>query len=78
MALTVAAPVIVICCAGKAALIGSLFFGTVGFMTSANILTAAIVATLGGIVFLAARSFVQARRLNPEFEKGDQSGRQTS
>lgn len=73
MAFIVAAPVIVICCAGKAALIGSVFFGTVEFLTGANILTAALVATLGGIVFLAARSFVRTRRHNQEFEKDNQS-----
>lgn len=78
LAFTVAAPVIVICCAGKAALIGTVFFGTAGFLSGANMLTAALVATFGGIVFLAARSFVRTRRQNLEFEKDDRSERQTS
>lgn len=61
LAFIVAAPVVVICCAGKAALIGTLLFGTVGFLTGANLLTLALVVTIGGIVFLAARSFTQMR-----------------
>ena len=78
MAFIVAAPVVVICCAGKVALIGTLLFGTAGFLTGANLLTAALVATLGGIVFLAARNFMRMRRHKQEFEEDDQSERQTS
>lgn len=78
MAFIVAAPVVVICCAGKAALIGTVLFGTAGFLTGANLLTAALVATLGSIVFLAARNFVRMRRHKQEFERDDQSERQTS
>ncbi|WP_419523739.1 hypothetical protein [Lentibacter algarum] len=43
-----AAPVVLICCGGKAVLIGTALFGTAGFMTGANMLTIALVATLGG------------------------------
>jgi hypothetical protein len=78
LAFIVAAPLVVICCAGKAALIGTVLFGTAGYLTGANLLTAALVATLGGIVFLAGRSFVRMRRHNQEFEGDDQSERQTS
>ena len=78
LAFLVAAPVVVICCAGKAALIGAVLFGTAGSLTGANLLTIALVATLGGIAFLAARSFVRMRRHNQEIEKDDQSERQTS
>ena len=78
LAFIVAAPVVVICCAEKVALIVALLFGTAGSLTSINLLTITLVATLGGIVFLAARSFVQTRRHNQEFEKDDQSERQTS
>ena len=78
LAFIVAAPVVVICCAGKVALIGALLFGTAGSLTGANLLTAALVATLGGIVFLAARNFMQASKQNQEFERDDQSERQTS
>jgi hypothetical protein len=78
LAFIVAAPVVVICCGGKAALIGTALFGTAGFLTGANLLTAALVATLGGIVFLAARNFVRMRKHRREFERDDQSGRQTS
>ncbi|WP_448329553.1 hypothetical protein [Sulfitobacter sp. M13] len=78
LAFIVAAPVVVICCAGKAALIGTVLFGTAGFLTGANLLTAALMATFSGIVFLAARNFVRMRRHNQECERGDQSERQTS
>jgi membrane protein implicated in regulation of membrane protease activity len=78
LALIVAAPVVVICCGGKAALIGTLLFGTAGSLTGANALSIALVATLGGIAFLAARSFVRIRKHNQEFEKDDQSERPTS
>jgi hypothetical protein len=78
LAFIVAAPVVVICCGGKAALIGVALFGTAGFMTGANLLTIALVATLGGIVFLAARSFMRVRRHNQGFKRDEQSERQTS
>tara|TARA_R110002094_G_C4898268_1_gene210144 strand:+ start:646 stop:909 length:264 start_codon:yes stop_codon:yes gene_type:complete len=78
LAFIVAAPLVVICCAGKAALIGTALFGTAGFLTGANLLTTALVATLGGIVFLAARSFMRMHRHNQEFERAGQSERQTS
>ncbi len=78
LAFIVAAPVVVICCAGKAALIGTVLFGTAEFLTSNNLLTAALVATLGGIVFLAARNFMRMRKHKQEFEKDDQRERQTS
>lgn len=78
LAFIVAAPVIVICCGGKAVLIGTALFGTAGFLTGANLLTIAFAATLGGIVFVAALSFVRMRRLNQDFEKDDHSDRQTS
>ena len=78
LAFIVAAPVVVICCAGKAALIGTLLFGTVGFLTGANLLTAALVSTFGGIVFLVARCFMRMRKHKQEFELDDQSERQTS
>lgn len=78
LAFIVAAPVVVICCGGKAALIGTALFGTAGFLSGAKLLTIALVATLGGIVVLAARAFIQARRQYQEFERDDQSDRQTS
>lgn len=78
LAFIVAAPVVLICCAGKAALIGTVLFGTAGFLTGANLLTSALVATLGGIMFLAARNFMRMRKHKQEFEKDDQRERQTS
>jgi hypothetical protein len=74
----VAVPVVLICCAGKAALIGTLLFRTAGFLTGTNLLTIALVATLGGYVFLAAHNFIRMRKHKQEFEKDDQSERQTS
>lgn len=73
----VAAPVVVIYCGGKASLIGTALFGTAGFLTGANVLTIALLATLGGIGILAARSFVRLRGHNQEFERDGQSERQT-
>ena len=78
LAFIIAAPVVVICCGGKAALIGALFFGTTGFLTGANVLATALVATLGSITFLATRSFMRTRRQKQEIERDDQSERQTS
>lgn len=78
LAIVVAAPVVVICCGGKAALIGTAFFGSAGFLTNANLLTIALVATLGGIVFLAARNAMRRRKIYQNPEQEDQSERQTS
>ena len=75
LAFIVAAPLVVICCGGKAALIGTVLFGTAGFLTGAKLLTVALVAMLGCIVFLTARNFTQAGRQNQEFEREDQSER---
>lgn len=74
----VAAPVVVICCGGKAALIGTALFGTAGFLSGAKLLTIALVATLGGIVFLTVRSFVRMRRHKQDFEKDHHRERQAS
>lgn len=78
LAFIVAAPVVVICCGGKAALIGATLFGTAGTLTGAKLLTIALVATSSGIVLLAARSFVRMRRHNQEIQRVDLSERQTS
>ena len=51
---------------------------TTEFLMGANVLTAALVATLGSIVFLAARNFMRMRNRKQEFERGDQRERQTS
>lgn len=75
LAFIVAAPIVVICCGGKAALIGVALFGTAGFLTGANLLIIALVATLGGIVFLAARTFMRIPRQNEDFERDEQSER---
>ena len=77
LAFIVVAPIVVICCAGKAALIGALLFGTTGFLTGANLLTIALVATIGGIMLLATRSFMRVRRHNHQIKRNDQNERQT-
>jgi|JQGR01.1.fsa_nt_gi hypothetical protein len=77
LAFIVTAPVVVICCGGKVALVGTALFGTVGFLSGANVLTA-LLATLGGIAFLAARSFMRLRGQDRDFKEGDRGERQTS
>lgn len=52
--------------------------GTTEFLMGANVLTAALVTTLGSIVFLAARNFMRMRNRKQEFERGDKRERQTS
>ncbi|MBT2131591.1 hypothetical protein [Aliiroseovarius lamellibrachiae] len=78
LAFIIAAPVVVICCGGKAVLFGTVLFGTAGFLTGAKMLTIALVATLGGIAVLATRSFIRARKANQVLKRNDQSERQTS
>ncbi len=78
LAFIVTAPVVVICCGGKLALVGTALFGTAGFLSGANVLTASLLATLGGIAFLAARSFMRLRRQDRDFREGDRGERQTS
>lgn len=74
LAFIVTAPVVVICCGGKVALVGTALFGTVGFLSGANVLTA-LLATLGGIAFLAARSFMRLRGQDRDFKEGDRGER---
>lgn len=73
-----AAPVVLICCGGKAVLIGTARFGTAGFMTGANMLTIALVATLGGIAVLATRSVMRTSKENQDLNKDCQSEQQIS
>ncbi|MEQ3714230.1 hypothetical protein [Lentibacter algarum] len=73
-----AAPVVLICCGGKAVLIGTALFGTAGFMTGANMLTIALVATLGGIAVLATRSVMRTSKENQDLNKDCQSEQQIS
>ena len=77
LAFIVVAPIVVICCAGKAALIGALLFGTTGFLTGANLLTITLVATIGGIMLLATRNFMRVRRHNHQIKRNDPNERQT-
>ncbi len=70
MTFIIAATVVVICRAGKAALIGTALLRTAGFLTGASLMTTALMATIGGILFLATRSFVRMRRDNKEIEGG--------
>lgn len=77
LAFIIAAPLIVICCAGKAALTGAAFFGTVGLLTGQQVLTIVLVTILGSIVFLTASTVLQARRTRDALEEENQIERQT-
>jgi hypothetical protein len=68
----VAAPVVVICCEGKAALIGTAGFliGVIFWPLPSRPRSAAS--------FFAKCSFIRMRKHNQEFERDDQSERQTS
>ena len=57
----IAAPVIIICCGGKLALMGVAFGGVAGFLTGSNIVSIALFALLGGVLVLAVREVVRAR-----------------
>lgn len=75
----IAAPLIVICCGGKLALIGFAFGGVAGFLTGSNILSIALFALFGGILFLTVREIVRARNsdaLRHETKEEDQIERQ--
>lgn len=78
MTFIIAATVVVIWRAGKAALIGTALLRTAGFLTGASLMTTALMATIGGILFLATRSFVWMRRDNKEIEGGNYRERQAS
>lgn len=78
LAFIFAAPVVVICCGGKAALVGTALFGSAGFLTGANLLMIALVTTLGGIAVLATRSVMRTRNENQDLKGNDKSERQTS
>ena len=76
----IAAPLIIICCGGKLALIGIAFGGVTGFLTGGSILAITLFALLGGILFLAVREIFRARNSDdPEREtkKEGQIDRQT-
>lgn len=77
LAFIIAAPLMVICCAGKAALIGAAFFGTVDLLTGQQVLTIVLVTILGSIVFLTALTVLQARRPRDAIEEEDKIERQT-
>ena len=64
LAFTIAGPVVVICCGGKAILAGSLFGGALGFLTGVDVLGMVLLAAVGGIVILLARNLIRARRQN--------------
>ena len=63
-AFIVTAPIFMVCCAGKVSLIGTLLFGTASFLTSANLLTIALVATFGTIMLSTIRKFMPVLRHN--------------
>ena len=75
----IAAPLIVVCCGGKLALIGFAFGGVAGFLTGSNVLNVTLFALLGGVLFLTVREIVRARKsdaLTHETKEEDQIERQ--
>ncbi|AGI68710.1 hypothetical protein OAN307_c31810 [Octadecabacter antarcticus 307] len=78
LAFIVAAPVVAICCAGRATLIGTSLFGSAGFLLGANLLIITLMVTLGSILILATRNFIRVRRHNQLFKEDQKSERQTS
>jgi len=61
LAFLVAAPVVVICCGGHAAVLASLFGGVIGTATDLDIPTTLLVTVTMGVAVLAVRTFVQSR-----------------
>lgn len=78
LAFLISAPVVVICCGGKAVLIGASLFGMLGFLTGNEVLAGALVAMLGSIALLAVRSFSRARRPSRTTKEDDLGERQVS
>ncbi|UTS79105.1 hypothetical protein [Phaeobacter piscinae] len=63
LAFLVAAPVVVICCGGYAAVLASLFGGIIGTATGLDILTTLLVAVMLGVAVLAVRTFIQSHHV---------------
>lgn len=62
LAFIVAAPVVVICCGGHAAVLTSMLSGAIGTATGLDILTTLLIAVGVGVVVLAIRTIAQSRR----------------
>ncbi|MGB1215787.1 MAG: hypothetical protein ACPG4X_20620 [Pikeienuella sp.] len=62
LAFIVAAPVVVICCGGHAAVLASMLSGAIGTATGLDILTTLLIAVGVGVVVLAIRTIVHSRR----------------
>ncbi|WP_108862381.1 hypothetical protein [Ruegeria sp. Alg231-54] len=62
LAFIVAAPVVVICCGGHAAVLASMLSGAIGTATGLDILTTLLIAVGVGVGVLAIRTIVQSRQ----------------
>ncbi|MBN8182018.1 hypothetical protein [Roseibium aggregatum] len=62
LAFLIAAPVIVICCGGHAALLASMLSGAIGAASGLDVLTTLLIAIGTGVVILAIRTVLRSRR----------------
>ena len=66
LATAIAAPIMIICCGGGAALIGSAVAGSIGILSGTGVLTSALIAVVVGTALLAMRSWRRGRQ-KPDF-----------
>lgn len=59
LATAIAAPVMIVCCGGGAALIGLAMAGSVGYISGSGLLNAALIVVVAGIAILA---FIRRRQ----------------
>lgn len=64
LAFLIAAPVVVICCGGHAALLASMLSGAIGAANGLDVLTALLIAVGTGVFILAIRTVLRSRRVS--------------
>lgn len=64
LAFIIAAPLVVICCGGHAALLASFLGGIIGTATSLDVLSALLIAVGAGVAALFARTFIRTRHIH--------------
>lgn len=64
LAFLIAAPVIVICCGGHAAILVSMLSGAIGAASGLDVLTALLIAVGTGVFILAIRTVLRSRRVS--------------
>lgn len=75
LAFIVAAPVVVICCGGHAAVLASMLSGAIGTATGLDILTTLLMAVGVGVVVLATWTIFQSRQ---DVDSKDRNTKETS